>query len=351
MSDLSTPPQTKNAGASDARRRWIWLFLKWALCLLVVAFVAKRGYELWSADEGQFELAEVQPGWLVLAGCVYLIGWMPSVWFWLKLMSRSGGDEIRFDFGARAYYCGHLGKYVPGKAMVLVIRAALVKEYVSRATFAALMAAYETLLFMGSGLAVALALLPATVLALLPQAARPDWLQSAANDAWIPCVVIALLCLLALPIISRFLTLIADKMAPRESGQDDASSRIPARLVGAGLLAFLVSWSIHGLSLGLTIRSVSSESFSLVDWPVWTGAVAMATSVGFLMIFAPGGIGVREGLLIEVLANQPDIGERQAVVVALLLRIVWFVAEIGAAAALYYCVRPNNFRSESPLNQ
>jgi uncharacterized membrane protein YbhN (UPF0104 family) len=86
----------------------------------------------------------------------------------------------------------------------------------------------------------------------------------------------------------------------------------------------------------LTIRAVSDEAIDFANWPVWTGAVALATSIGFIAVFAPGGFGVREGLLFEVLRTQPEIGAKQAIVVAVLLRLTWLAAEIIAAIGLYY---------------
>ena len=51
-----------------------------------------------------------------------------------------------------------------------------------------------------------------------------------------------------------------------------------------------------------------------------------------------GGIGVREGLLIEALRIQPAIGVQMAVIAAILLRIVWFVTEVLVSAVLYWGV-------------
>ena len=45
----------------------------------------------------------------------------------------------------RAYVVSHLGKYVPGKAMVVVIRTALVVPFGARASTAAIATFYETL--------------------------------------------------------------------------------------------------------------------------------------------------------------------------------------------------------------
>jgi hypothetical protein len=49
---------------------------------------------------------------------------------------------------------------------------------------------------------------------------------------------------------------------------------------------------------------------------------------------------VREGLLMAVLEQQPDVTGGQAVIVPLLLRAVWFLSEVAVAAALYYSIRP-----------
>ena len=57
---------------------------------------------------------------------------------------------------------------------------------------------------------------------------------------------------------------------------------------------------------------------------------------GFLALFAPGGVGVREGVLIEVLQVQPAIDARHAVAAAFLLRLVGLVSEVVVAAVLYY---------------
>ena len=64
--------------------------------------------------------------------------------------------------------------------------------------------------------------------------------------------------------------------------------------------------------------------------PVVIASVALATVTGFLVAVLPGGLGVREGVLMSVLT--PAIGSEQAVIASLLLRLVWVVAELVAAA-------------------
>ncbi len=63
-----------------------------------------------------------------------------------------------------------------------------------------------------------------------------------------------------------------------------------------------------------------------------TAGVALATVAGFVVAVLPGGLGVREGVLMYVLG--PTLGDDLAVVAALALRLVWVAAEVLAAAVL-----------------
>ena len=67
--------------------------------------------------------------------------------------------------------------------------------------------------------------------------------------------------------------------------------------------------------------------------------VGLATSLGFAAIFAPGGVGVREAVLIEGLAKS-GVGLQPAVIGSVALRAAWLLAELIASGALYYGHRP-----------
>lgn len=332
-------PQSRSA-------RRLWTVSRWALCLIVLAFVVRRGAELWQQQE--LERVEFSAGWLVLAAAVYLIGWLPSLWFWRALLQRLGGNVGVAD-AARAYYCGHLGKYIPGKATVLVIRSGMLRERGSPVSVSALTATYETLLMMGAGLALAIALAP-RLLSEATTARWSPWLRQGIDVWWVPPLVVLGGCILLLPVISELLTYVAVRMTPRGMMGGDQSVRIGKRLLATGLGAFVVAWALHGLSLGLTLRAIGTP-LSLADWPLWTGAVSLSTVIGFFAIFAPGGMGVREGLLIEILQIQPHIGPQQAVVASVFLRLVWLAAELLVAAVLYYSAPARTPLPEKPADE
>lgn len=329
--------------SQSARKLWLWRIVKWGLCLLVLAFVGQRAFELWRQED--WSQIQFQWPWLVLAGWAYALGWLPSVWFWQTMIQRVGG-KVRFRDAARAYFCGHLGKYVPGKATVLVIRSGMLKGRGATVSVSVLTATCETLMMMATGAALAVVLFPWLIpteqIAHWPGALR--WIMA---TAWLPGLIVVLGCLILSPIIASFLTLLAVKFTPKGMMGGESRVEITRKLVLQGLAAFALGWMLHGLSLGCTLRAVS-ETVDWATWPVWTGSVGGATAVGFAALFAPGGLGVREGLLMAVLERQPDVTSGQAVVVPLLLRAVWFLSEVVVAVLLYYGIRPKPSNATLP---
>ena len=70
----------------------------------------------------------------------------------------------------------------------------------------------------------------------------------------------------------------------------------------------------------------------LAAYPLVVASVALATVAGFVIAVFPGGLGVREGVLMYALG--PALGTDLAVVSALVLRLVWVAAEFVAALAV-----------------
>jgi len=335
-----------NEPRAGGLKRIAWPLMKWTLCSIVLGFVAYKAFQIWKEGRAHGKELHLHWPWLLLSGIAYTAGWLPSVWFWRKLMRRLGGDASYLN-AARAYYCGHLGKYIPGKAMVLVIRGSMLRERGCQFSMGVLTATYETLVMMGAGALIGLALAPALI---SPQVQQklPDFLEPVFQSQfvqfslqrwWFPPLLVAGICLLMLPVLSRLFNLLAVKMTPdkKETAGNISSSskRIDAMLLGQGLLLFVVGWMLHGLSLGCILKGVGIETFHYADCLIWTGTVSLATAVGFAAVFAPGGAGIREGILIAILSQQQGVQGTQAVAVAFLLRIVWLLTELSVAAVLY----------------
>lgn len=337
--------------------RRLWPVLKWLLFALVILFVGQRGWQLWR--DGDVGSVTIHWPWLVAAGGLYLIGWLPSVLLWHRLIHGFGGTSTRWDV-SRAYFAGHLAKYIPGKASVLLLRAGMLADRGCRPGVTTLTSTYEVLVCMGVGAAVGLTMAPVvwpkTVIDGLPTMIRPAFAHPLAFGLGVVVV-----CVVLVPFVARVLGLIAQKLTPpivtlspphlvtsldANSSNEPASSPISSRFLLGWCLFTVTTWLIQGLSLGCTLRAVGVET-SWSDSLIWAGDVSSAMFLGFLAMFAPGGLGVREAALLELLRSQSGISPAQAVAVTVLLRAAWLAAEIVAALALTWRGSPTRTRSAS----
>lgn len=306
--------------------------LKYSLTAAVLAFVAWRAAGLW--DDASRRPFSLHPVWLLPAGVAYLAGWLPSVWMFRTLLGPGGGG-LPFAAAARAYYCGHLGKYVPGKALALVIRGKLAAGGGVTFGTGTMAAGLETLVSMGAGAAIGVALLPWC----LAGTGVSDELNAFPVIPFLlgrPLAaggVVLVGTAAAVPLLAAVFSRLAAKLAPAERR---GAVRFSPALLAAGLLACGGGWILHGLSLWCCVRAVGGGP-SLADLPACVGAAGLATAAGFAAVFAPGGVGVREAILIETLSPRPGVGA-SAVAAAVVLRLVWLTSEVLAAGALFYGV-------------
>ncbi len=315
------------------RGRWVSV-VKFALFAIMLYFVGQRAVALWQ-DSPPIKL-HVDMRWLVPAAALYVVGWLPWVWFWHALLTRMDkrpGWYATF----RAFSVGHLGKYVPGKALVVVIRSGMLKNSGINPILGGLSVVYETLVSMTSGAAIAVALAPAMIPDELWER-MPNAVQFLRQQPILVPVLVFAAAIASTPFSAWMFTRVGRKAIPRIA---DASRKtdITARLVLQGFLITSVAWIFLALSLGCTLQAISDGPPDLKQFPVWLASVSLSTFCGFVVLVAPGGLGVREWVLIETLKDQPAIGGEKAIVVAGLLRVVWFVTEL-VMVGLLYAIRP-----------
>lgn len=326
-----TADATEFSESTHPTKVWAWRIVKWSLCGLVLAFVGRRAAQMWQ-QSGTQELVFSWP-WAIAAGVAYGLGWLPSVWFWRRML-QSCGETVPVWDATRAYFCGHLGKYVPGKATVLVIRSALLRPCGVPMRLSALTATFETLILMGVGAAVATALAP-LLLSSEWVAQAPPWFQWFVDRPWLMAGLVVIGCAALLPVLAKLLTAVVFKLTPLEMLGEGRSFQLSTGLLAEAFAVLILGWVILAISLGLTIRAVGGV-VSPADLPILTGSVCAATALGFVAIFAPGGLGVREGILIVTLQTlRPDVAESQAVAASILLRLIWFIVEVVIAGSLY----------------
>lgn len=314
-----TPARSPPVSPSRATfRKWLAAGAKLLVVLVVLWFVRRTLRDAWDQlgqDRWQFHF-----GWLMAAGGVYLAGLLPPALFWHRVLRVLGQSPLLSE-SIRSYYVSHLGKYVPGKAMVIVIRAGLVRSGRVHAGVAAVGVFLETLTMMAAGAAVALAILAVQF----------------RGNAWLMALALGLMVLSGLPTLPPVFRVLA-RLA--RVGRSDPAVRAQLARFGLGTLLagwayMIVCWIVLGASLWLTLLGMGVEGLDLAgQLALCTATVALAVVAGFLSLI-PGGVVVREAVLLALLA--PHFGNAVAVASAVVLRVVWLVAELAVSAILYAC--------------
>ena len=147
---------------------------------------------------------------------------------------------------------------------------------------------------------------------------------------WLILLGIGAIAMAGLPIappVFRFLIRLMriDKMSPK-IGKAVAQLETKTSLLGWLILPF--SWLLVGLSLWATIQLIGVTSVPFDQVPRLTACAGLAIVVGFLSMM-PGGLGVRELVLVAILAPiDPVFDSATTLFVAVTLRLVWLMTEL-----------------------
>lgn len=313
--------------------------LKTAVRLLVLALVVWGIARTWQNAQAefkhhQFSLADLHYGWLAASCGFYILGTFPAAWFWRAVLMAMGQTPHRFE-ALRAYYVGHLGKYVPGKALVVVIRAALVRSGRTDGTVAAVAVFVETLTWMAVG-----SVLAAAILAI-----------SYRQHVVLTLIAVGLALCAGAPTAPPLFRFIIRKLPVVRShpGIAKAVGGLKLGVMARGWGAMIAGWLCMGLSLWATLKAMPNlhgwPEGLLTTWPLLTACVALATVAGFVSLI-PGGLLVRELVVTKLL--EPVFGPVAALISAVVLRLVSLVSEVAVSTILYVAVPPT--RDPPPID-
>jgi glycosyltransferase 2 family protein len=303
-------------------QRWAWPLGKTLLAVLILVVIGRK----FSIDLQGLDLTQLQlrPGWLALSGGLYLLGVLTSAWYWRHLL-RVFGQRPPLLAVLCAYFVGHLGKYVPGKAWALLLRGSLVRGPETRFGVAIIATFYEVLTTMAAG-----GLAAAVIFAVDPP-------KDIADLGWHPLLTsLLLLALCVVPLFPGVFNFLVGRMARRfERIESFRLPRLRTRTLLLGLTVTGAGWLFLGLGVWAILQGMLHEppGWSLAVWMRCTAGVGLAYVAGFLIVFLPGGIGAREFILAKLLAFAgPTDAAIEAAVLS--LRLLWTGMELAAAGIL-----------------
>ena len=306
------------------RVRWpiVWRATKIVLAVLVIGGVGWQFAKILRRPELWTQPLRPDAGWLMAATAGYVLAFCCWGAFWLRLV-RGCGEKLSLLSGAAAYFASQLGKYVPGKALAIVLRVAFAQAAGVRVSVAAITALYETLTAMAAGALVAAILIPL-------------YKSDQGEMGW---KALGLLAVAGVPILPGVFNRVSAWAAkPFLRPDSPPLPRLKIATLAGGILQTALGWFFLGGSLLAVVRALRPEAIdvSAHDWMVCTAYVAVAYVVGFIALPAPGGLGVREVIMQTLLAGElaGRLGEESgplAVVAVLLLRLLWTSAELTLA--------------------
>jgi hypothetical protein len=369
------------------RLRKVWPLVKLLLGLAIVVVIGRRFY-LDLSDHPGLLRQSLRPGWLVLSGALYLLGLGFSALCWHRLM-RGLGQRPPFLVALRAYFIGHMGKYLPGKAWAVFLRASLVRGPGVSPVLATVTAFYEVLVTMSAGALVAAVffflLLPPSPSHLgsgrarqqlgtaFEEAVKPvsepvDWQRlrremTLADEPRAPidkAPALALSLGLLAPLLLLILPPVFNRLVHHLSlpfrAQDAVLPKFGWRGMAEGLFATGLGWMCLGGSLGAALHCGAlpgPPDWSADTWGLLTATVGIAYVCGFAVLLAPSGLGVREFafmlFLVALLGVTTGEGEASLLLAVLALRLAWTAAEVVMIALVWKLPGPPVLlRKDSP---
>ncbi len=312
-------------------RSWLRL-LEWAIGLLVLAAIARYLAREW--DRLASRPWDVDWVLLALASAFVVVAYSGFVLLWRRLVSRLGGHLSMVD-AHRVWYFGNLARYVPGKVLQLAGTV-----YIARAK------GLRPILTMGSMIVAQLFVIAAGVA--LTLVALPAGSLQVTGGVTIGLVVAGVLMILLLtPLFDIFY-----RLALRLARRGEAHVQVPVGTRLGLLTGYLFAWIAFGLGFGLFVRAVADPAPGSL--PTLIGISAAGYLAGWVAVFVPGGLGVREGVYALLLA---EVLPGPVAAAAAILSRVWLTAVeviVAGGLALRYGVRDLRAStvsaSESPRN-
>jgi hypothetical protein len=295
-------------------QRRVWRFLQFGVGALLVGLAVRSIAANWEALRAQPIEWQLSPLWIALSVLLVFAAYAMLIEAWRRVV-LSMGERLGFAPAVRIWFLASLGKYVPGKVWAVAGAAVLAQRAGVDPSVAVAGALVLQALAIASG-AVAVALTAREAF----QAAGPGMVPLAAAVLVLSFTGIAALA--SQPLLDRVNRLLPSSIPPLRAVP-------PTRLVVA-FAANLLAWCAYGLSLLCLARGLlPGVTLSL---PQAIGVFTCSYLVGFLALFAPGGLGPRESVFLLMLAGA--IGIKPAAALALASRLLLTGTEVLPAVPL-----------------
>jgi len=260
------------------------------------------------------------PAALVGAAVTQLIFWFAATLMWNITTSTVTGSRLTLLASFEQLAIVGVGKYLPGKIGGMLARGSRMTHHGITTQQAAIATLYEQVIFLHAALIASTIIYAAHKPSIISVAAATFTLAGLVFAKWFFKVLLAIVG-----------WLLSEMGKPVSSFQPAIISHSIYAILTLG---YVLIWILSGSILSLLYVSFFSVEFTFAMFALMVFANTIAISVGFIAIFAPGGIGVREGIASAILATQMPFAE--AAILVVLFRIWTVAADFLAGVSILF---------------
>jgi hypothetical protein len=291
------------------------LAFRWMIVLAIFVLLGKMIWSNWNqVKDTPFVL---QPFPLVLSSLIFAFSYFIQIWAWylitLKLKIALSPSET-----LKTWFYSQLGKYLPGKIWLLLGRIYYYQSRGKSKKSVSVALYFEMVTVIIAGGIIFLAAL------VLFRETRSFY--SGKQLLWlVPFFIVAFAS--AHPRVLQKIMNSVLILFRREPISLSVSYGDILWIV----IVCIVAWVIGGIGFYLFVDSIYPVAPQYILF--LTGALAISSTLGLIVIFAPSGLGVREGVLVYLLSFM--MATPTAVIISILTRIWMTLIEIGLIGVVY----------------
>ena len=289
--------------------------IKWIIVVAIFVFLGRMVWDHWNQVKDAPFTFEVFP--LLLSTLIFAFSYFIQISAWYMITLKLG-IALPIQETLESWFYSQLGKYLPGKVWLLLSR------FYSYESKGKSKKAISIALYLETVTMIVAAGLMFLAAIIFFREVRPFY--TGRQSMWLVLLFFSGFLSLHPRVLQKILnwTLAQFKKEP-------ISLSISYFDILWILLVCIVSWLVGGVGFYLFVDAVYPVAPQYILF--LTGALAISSTLGLIAIFAPSGLGVREGALVYLLSLM--MATPIAVILSVLTRIWMTLIEIGLIGMVY----------------
>ena len=300
-------------------QRWKNPFLgiaQWLIVVVIFLFLGKIVWDNWTQVREASFTFRLLP--MILSTLIFGSCYLVQFWVWY-LITLKLGIALSLRETLEGWFYSQLGKYLPGKVWILLGRFYCYESKGRSKRIISIALYLETVtLLIAAGLLSLLALV----------SFRGEGPLNAGNQLWGVVSFLAFALFFSHP---RILERLLNGVLVRLKREPFSLSISYFNVLRFTFLSIIV-WLVGGIGFYVFVDSIFPVPFT--HFMFLTGALALSSTLGLLALFAPSGLGVREGVLVYLLTF--IMPGSVAVIISVATRLWMTLIEIGLVGMIYF---------------